>query len=486
MISIWEGEITKIWDAIQFCRIIDNLFFWAQHCLKPKVTQYLSQWRLRYCPDIQNIYSLIERDTRTADIVHRVQDKLSSLGLSPNEDLPSLVRQAVIFHEVVRSSNGEAKADPTSKEANKLPAAAISLPSRPRDSSLEAGLSSSTESRRGTNPIARTKEKEILHQDSEFPPGKNEKGTTESSKPNNTEIFQPESPPKHQTPVHDFPNEGREFTSENSKVQEDEGESSIRFLLSYNLQVLTLFAAASTKVLANKDALKSKSTAISEADNDKELLSKTRQTKSSSTVERKSSFHEPSKEPDDPNLNFIQRTLRSMASRVENGHVLSLEEQKVRNRDLLLKEKRPLNIEKPSKWLPRKDSNKEESTDQLLSLRNPFVSEYFELSFEVTPWLDLDMTGPGLIRIHRHGPYPTLCIREVEHREYPRRTGLTLGLPGGVGFTRQPTIIEPLPLPPAPSSRIKVPYKGKHIIVKLPPADPAWVASKKNSDSLEK
>ena len=57
MISIWEGTITKIWDAIQFCRIIDNLFFWAQHCLKPKVTQYLSQWRLRYCPDVPKIYS---------------------------------------------------------------------------------------------------------------------------------------------------------------------------------------------------------------------------------------------------------------------------------------------------------------------------------------------------------------------------------------------------------------------------------------------
>jgi hypothetical protein len=71
MISIWEGTITKIWDAIQFCRIIDNLFFWAQHRLKPKVTQHLSQWRLRYCPDVPKIYSLLEMDTRTAEIIHQ-------------------------------------------------------------------------------------------------------------------------------------------------------------------------------------------------------------------------------------------------------------------------------------------------------------------------------------------------------------------------------------------------------------------------------
>jgi hypothetical protein len=111
MISIWEGKINKIWDAIQFCRIIDNLFFWAHNCLKPKITQYLSQWRLRYCPDVPNIYSLLEKDTRTAEIVHRIQDHLSSLGLSSNEDLPALVRQAVVLQEVVRSSNKEVKVD---------------------------------------------------------------------------------------------------------------------------------------------------------------------------------------------------------------------------------------------------------------------------------------------------------------------------------------------------------------------------------------
>jgi hypothetical protein len=68
----------------------------------------------------------------------------------------------------MRSSNEEVKADSTSKEEKKLPAATISLPSRPRDSSLEVALSSSTESQQGTDPKVSPKEKEILHQDSDF------------------------------------------------------------------------------------------------------------------------------------------------------------------------------------------------------------------------------------------------------------------------------------------------------------------------------
>jgi hypothetical protein len=212
MVSIWDGKITKIWDAIQFCRIIDNLFFWAQHCLKPRVTQYLSQWRLRYCHDVPKIYSLLEMDTRIAETVHRIQDHLGSLGLSPNEDLPALVRQAVIFQEVM---------DSTSKEEKNLPAAAISLPSRPRDSSFEAILSSSTGSRPGTDPKVRPKRKDILHQDSDFPAGKTEKSSAESSKLHNTHILLLKSPPKHQTSALVFPDKGKESAGENSIALED-------------------------------------------------------------------------------------------------------------------------------------------------------------------------------------------------------------------------------------------------------------------------
>ncbi|KAH7314340.1 hypothetical protein BKA65DRAFT_571639 [Rhexocercosporidium sp. MPI-PUGE-AT-0058] len=208
MISIWEGTVTRIWDAIQFCRIMDNLFFWAWHCLMPKVTQYLSQWRLRYCPDVPKIYSLLKMDTRTAEIVHQIQDHLSSLGLPPNEDLPALIRQVVVFQEVTRSTP-------------------ISLPSPPGESTLEVALSSSTGPRQGSNPKVRPKGKEILHH---FLAGKGEKGTAESSKPHNTHKPQLKSPPKHQTTFLVVPDKGKESTDENSTVLEDTKATSTNVL----------------------------------------------------------------------------------------------------------------------------------------------------------------------------------------------------------------------------------------------------------------
>lgn len=148
MIPIWEGNVTKIWDAVQFCRIIDNMFFWAQHCLKPKVAQYLSQWRLRYCPDTPNIHSRLEQDTETADMVHRIQDRLSSLGISPNEDIRTLVHQAVILQEVMRSTDEmeilDPKVDDEKENAPTITALNYSkeklvkvIPSRPKQSGGE-------------------------------------------------------------------------------------------------------------------------------------------------------------------------------------------------------------------------------------------------------------------------------------------------------------------------------------------------------------
>ncbi|RDL30186.1 uncharacterized protein BP5553_10464 [Venustampulla echinocandica] len=487
IISIWEGTITKIWDAIQFCRIADNLFFWAQHCLKPKVTQYLSQWRLRYCPDVPKIYSLLEMDTKTAEIVHQIQDRLSSLGLSPNEDLPALVRQAVIFQEVMRWSNKEKKADSASKEQNKHSKATISLPSRPRDSSVEVALSSATGSQQGTDRKVCPREKEILHQDSDIMARKNEKCTAESSKPHNTHIFQPKSALKYQKATPALPHKGRESAGGNSTVLEDtKSEHPIRSLLSYNHQALTLYPATSSNVLTNKQALNSRSPIISDADgrgNDKISFSNQLQIKTSDAGEKKSPLPRPSKEPDDAYLNLPQRILGSMASRIENGHVLSLEKQKRKNLNLLLKGKKLLNIENLSKLSLRKDSDKENSSDRLSFSPNPFVSETFELSFEVTPWLDLDMAGPSLPTRNRHGPYPTLRIGAVEHMEYPRGTSFHLAQ-CRVDLAPQPIILEPLSPPPASPLKVKIPWKGKYIMVKLPPVDPPSVSIKRKSDSI--
>jgi len=150
MIRIWEGNITKIWDAVQFCRIIDNLFFWAQHCLKPMVTQYLNQWRCRYCPNVPNMQSQLEKNTNTAELVHRIQDRLSSFGISPGGDLPALIQQAVVLQEVMRSSDKEPKVDSTLKDKKQLSETATETHSR--DSTLKAKSSRLPDAREGPDP----------------------------------------------------------------------------------------------------------------------------------------------------------------------------------------------------------------------------------------------------------------------------------------------------------------------------------------------
>jgi len=479
MISIWKGNITKIWDAIQFCRIVDNLFFWAQHCLKPMVTHYLGQWRERYCPDVPRIHSLLEKDTKTAEMVHQIQDHLSFLGLSPNEDLPALVRQAVVFQGVMRSSNNEFKAGLTATEESKPPTG-ISLPSRPKENSLPAPLSSSTEPRQGIDAKVRLKGKDILLKNSDLSAAENEEGPVESSNTNDTPNLPLKPPPRHQTPVVILRDIAKETAGVSSIAPGDKtGEHSVIFLLSCNRHLLTLFLDISTNVLTNKLAMSSKSSPFSAAEWTEPFFVQG-QIKPSSFEERYSPLPGQPKGGDDAKLNLVQKTLRSMASRVENGHVLSLERQKRRKVSLLLEEKKARNMESRSKLLARKDSDKERSTDRLSSPPNPFVSEKFELSFEITPRLNLDMTAPRRLIIHRHGPYPTLRIWAVEHKDFPRstRSDVRMRMMDGEG---EPTIVEPLHTPPGSPFRALIPWRGKNIIVRLPPVAPASVSVQDNS-----
>jgi hypothetical protein len=141
MVHIWEGCISKIWDAIQFCRILDNVLFWTLNCLRPKVTHYLDQWRLRYCPEVPNIHSQLENDIETATIVHRIQDRLSSLNILPNKNLSELIQQAVVFQEVLRSSPEDMR--PVSQLEHDMESSkkVIPLPSRMKYQSPEASPS---------------------------------------------------------------------------------------------------------------------------------------------------------------------------------------------------------------------------------------------------------------------------------------------------------------------------------------------------------
>jgi hypothetical protein len=159
MIRIWEGDVTKIWGAIQFCRIIDNLFFWAQQCLKPKVTQYLSQWILRYCPDSPNVNSRLEKDVTTADMVHRIQDRLSSLGIPPNNDTKTLVQQAVILQEAWAISKEKHQLNSRADEEKK-DAEPISLTKHYKKRDVEVTPSHQKQDERGIEQTGRLESQE--------------------------------------------------------------------------------------------------------------------------------------------------------------------------------------------------------------------------------------------------------------------------------------------------------------------------------------
>ncbi|KAF4626317.1 hypothetical protein G7Y89_g11841 [Cudoniella acicularis] len=103
-ITIWNGCISKTWDALQFCRIIENMLFWSQHILRPKVSHYIDQWRLRFSPQVPGYHSKLEKDVETAELVHRIQDRLTSLNITPDSNLPDIIQQVVVFQEVSKAN----------------------------------------------------------------------------------------------------------------------------------------------------------------------------------------------------------------------------------------------------------------------------------------------------------------------------------------------------------------------------------------------
>lgn len=113
LVHIWHGNVNQFWDAIQYCRILDNMFFWSQHILRPRISFYINQWRSRYCSKPDSLQILLEEDIQIADIVRRTQDRLSSMNLTLPAGLHQLVQQAIIFQEATRSPKI------TSKETSK-------------------------------------------------------------------------------------------------------------------------------------------------------------------------------------------------------------------------------------------------------------------------------------------------------------------------------------------------------------------------------
>jgi hypothetical protein len=163
-----------------------------------------------------------------------------------------------------------------------------------------------------------------------------------------------------------------------------------------------------------------------------------------------------------------------MAHRVVNGHVLPLEKQQDRKSNLTLQEKGKLDINH------RLASDKESAnTDHPSPPLNLFSLDTFDRGFKIIPRVDLGIRvrdGPKLPQRHRHGPYPTLRLGIVMHDAF-----INLD-PRGIRIMPLPTVIEPLPPPPL---NIKIPWRGKNILVKLPPAKPATELALRRTESLE-
>jgi hypothetical protein len=221
MISIWEGCIDKIWDAIQFCRILDNLFFWSIQCLKPKVTHYLDQWRLRYCPEIPNLYSRLEKDVKTAETVHQIQDRLASLEIPPNNNLLELIQQTVVIQEVLRANLKKAKPNSDAKDEIESSKSDIPFSLRPKAKSPEVSSSTYERTEEG-NSVESHVEIEGVQQEGAL--------TDDSDNPDRIQSFslqekismlQPESHRKHGARVTVLSGKSKESIGEGSITAED-------------------------------------------------------------------------------------------------------------------------------------------------------------------------------------------------------------------------------------------------------------------------
>jgi hypothetical protein len=162
------------------------------------VTHYLDQWRLRYCPDVPNLNSRLEKDPKTAQLVHRIQDRLSSLRISPNDNLQDLIQQAVILQEVVTSDvekreplpriNDEDDSLKSSKrpfpatdglepsnDPTLIPLRIASPPSRPRQGPMELAEVDHTKISERTEGKSQPNAEYVKH-DSTFDDGNGDKG----------------------------------------------------------------------------------------------------------------------------------------------------------------------------------------------------------------------------------------------------------------------------------------------------------------------
>jgi hypothetical protein len=442
MMSIWNGSISKIWGAIQFCRIVDNLFFWSQHILRPKVSHYIDQWRFRNSAEVHKLHSRLKKDLETAELVHRIQDRLSSLNISPNSNLPKLIQQAVILQEVMRSNLP--KTEPAPKEGPDPNAQAeieISkkIPSYPKVNASAVGASVDGVTEEGNQEGGGSKEEEDKREDDDLDGDRGDSDIYYSAESQADPTLQPEPPEKNSALLADLPVSGEKSASGDSTATENKLGRQSTNTKSSTATNFTFSAAPSKRPPISEHVLKSNSPTGSSTDEKRD---------------REPSFSYPYKFKTS-DFEFDQRRLPSHSPKSKS----TCSREPNSSKDLASK---------------KNSNNRSRSANTSSGLPNPFIAKSFELSFLGKYWRYETTIETQWRRV----------VRELGPHSAPHKKGTSSSGEYEASDSGRTVRSEPpkrrkpgwqlAEIPKPPLSRVKIPWKdGRCIIVRLPPVMPA-------------
>jgi hypothetical protein len=417
------------------------------------VSHYIDQWRLRYCPEAHNLHFRLEKDLETAELIHQIQDRLSSLNISPNSSLPELIQQAVIFQEVMRSNLRKTEPVPregtdpnaqdeieSSKKAPSHPKVDASVMGSSGDGLTEEGDQEDGEPKKEENKKGDEKEDDDLDgdnggNDKYYSAGSQDKPTLQSKSPENASVLADLSVSCEKSASGDL------TATENKQRRSTDTKSS-------TATDFTFPAASSRRPPTSEHVSKSESPPDSSADEKRDS-----EPSFSYPYEFKTSDFE-----------FKQRQLLS------HSH-------KSKSADLNFEKRKPLVMVVSEDSESRKDSNSRTgSADTSSAPPNPFIAISFRLSFNVKTWWDILLVEkPSPPAIRDSGPRSALPTQfksniGLDEVDDPSHSGLSVR--SEPPKRRRPEL-QPTEMPRPPLSKVKIPWKGdRFITVKLPPVMP--------------
>jgi hypothetical protein len=426
------------------------------------VSHYIDQWRLRYYPEVHNLHFRLEKDLETVELVRRIQDRLSSLNISPNSNLPELIQQAVILQEVMRSNlrkTGPAPKEGPDPNAQDEIESSKKVPSHPKvdasvmgasgDGVTEEGEQEDGESKEEENKKEDEKEEDDLDGDN----GGNDKYYSAGSQDKPT--LQPKSPMGGASILAGLPVSCEKSASGDLTATENKQGWRPANTKSSTATDFTFSAAPGKRPPTSEHVSKSESPPDSSANekrDSKPSFSYPYEFKTSDFEFERGRFHSHSHKSKSADLNFEERQPCVMAV-----------------------SKEPTASEDPAL---RMDSNSPSGgADASLAPPNPFIAISFELSFNVKTWWNIMLVeepSPPVMR--DSGPRSALPTQFTSSTRVDEADNLSCS--GRIVRSEPPKRRrpewQPTEMPRPPVLKVKIPWKGNRFItVKLPPVMPA-------------